>query len=476
MMDRLQQNKVITFIEFTAQDIKLIQVLQKENTISAVFVHDVAGESEKDFIVALSEIMKASNLKIKDLYISLSRDFLTTRLIKLPLVTKEDVGQLVNWQAAKILPYQPQEMVVSYRTIATEGTDFSYVLLSAAPRNIVDKFINICAALKLFPRDITFNSEGLLRRYLKQTVEGGEGIITAVIDIDRNKATLAIIHRDNFVFDRSFPIGSLSDAGSRLKITKEIRASFNFYKRQEIGGAVSKIVLSGDSGYIAELSLLLRQEFNMEVKVADHIADIDCAKSCLKEKIPRGVSLASILGFVMSPGPFEFHLMPQDAREMRDYLLKKKALFKIAALALSLLLVIFWIIGLDFYYRKKIIKELDRRLSCVNSAAQIARQIKNKLAIVDREINSRNYCLEALSEVHRLIPEDVYLSTFIFENKTGVVLKGSAVNMPLVFTFARSLNNSDLLSSAEIKYATQRKIRDKELTNFEIICKIKSDN
>ncbi|MDD5292549.1 MAG: PilN domain-containing protein, partial [Candidatus Omnitrophica bacterium] len=96
------------------------------------------------------------------------------------------------------------------------------------------------------------------------------------------------------------------------------------------------------------------------------------------------------------------------------------------------------------------------------------------LVIVGREISSRNYCLEMLKEIHRLIPEDVYLSTFIFENKTDVVLKGSAVNMPLVFTFARSLNESDLLSSAEIKYVTQRKIRESELTNFEIICKIKS--
>lgn len=470
---KLRQNKIDTVIEFSPYNIKLVQSLRKKDAITNIFVQEVRGNSEHEFINTLDKIIKNNHLKIGNLLISLDRSLSSVQFAKLPAAEEEEIKQMSRWQAAKILPCNVDEIIVSHKTVKSDNQDFFYVVLVVVPRNIVTKFINICSALKLIPQFITLSSEGLMQWHSKQKLNQNTDKALVVIDIDKNKTELIIIYENKLIFSRSLLLHSLQqDSLIKDIIAEELKLSLEFYKRQEVCPDINKIVLTGSSGYVSKLSTVINKAFNLPIEIIDHIKDSKFIKSISIGNIAFDISLASICGFIEGQKPIEINLMPQEVIEKTLYTDKKKEFFRTIYLILLFLLVFSGTIGFSFYDKKKIIKNLDRQILRTNAVAGEVQDIKNKIAIINKQINNQNSCLEVLREIHRIIPENIFLNTFIFEGSDEVILKGTASDMSLVFGFVPILNESSLLEKIELRYVTQRKIQSREFTDFEIICKL----
>ena len=156
------------------------------------------------------------------------------------------------------------------------------------------------------------------------------------------------------------------------------------------------------------------------------------------------------------------------------YFQKKKQLFKTIALAAVVFILCFGLVSFNLYKKKEAISRLDAELAKVNPTAKETQDIKNKIAIIKAQLDDEHSCLEVLREIHEITPPNIYLINFMFEDEKEVILKGNAPSMSLVFSFVPILNKSEFFENAQVKYATQRKTRRGELTDFEIICPLSS--
>ncbi|MDD5005126.1 MAG: pilus assembly protein PilM [Candidatus Omnitrophica bacterium] len=464
---------VYTAIEFSPHRIKLAQsYFKKQRFINKLLVQDNL-ESEYDFINALEKIIKEKHLKIDNLVVSLDRSLVTVRFIKLPSSKEEEIEGMAKWQAAKILPYKIDEIVVSHQTIKTDHDGFSYVLLVIATKDIIKKFADIYEGLKSQVQSITLTSEGLLNWYNKIQ----PGVLTeealALINIEKDAAELVIIYENKFIFSRSLNLPSVpNDHEINNKIIEEVKLSFESYSKQDISPSIKKIILTGHKNQASDLPSLLKTEFNLQVDAINHLRglnlEIDGAD------IPQNISFASICGLALNVNPTKINLLPQESKDKISYLEKKKELFRTLYLALFAILIFIGLFGFNLYNKREIINSLDKQLVNIDPIAKEVQDIKNKIAIINTQIDNNNSCIEILREIHKITPNGIYINTFIFEEKKEVILKGTAPAMSEVFSFVPILNESPLFENVEVRYATQRKTQSEEVTDFEIVCKLNS--
>ncbi|MFC1646233.1 pilus assembly protein PilM [Candidatus Omnitrophota bacterium] len=473
--DKLKTRSTQTVIEFSSHSIKLVQsCFHNKRFITNLLVGDNIGDSEYEFVTGLGKIIKDNRLKVGNLIVSLGRSLVTIRSIKLPSANEEEIKDMVQWQAAKLLPYQANEMVASYQTIKIDKDGFSHIVLVVVPKNIIRKFINVCDALKLKPQVVTLSSEGLLQWYFYLQSRNINDTLL-LVDSEKNKTELVIIDHDKFIFSRSFSLVYLQNESQiKSKIIDEARLSIESYRKQETFQQIERIVLTGDKDRVSGLSKLFTDEFGLPVDVIDHLENLDFKKGMDKSRIKRDYSFASSCGLALSQKSPQVNLCPQETKDKILYLAKRRELLKTVTLALSAILVFASILGFNFYQKKKIINILDRQIEETGPAAKEIKDIKNKIAVINAQLNKSNSCIEILGEIHQITPIDINLNTFIFEESKEVVIKGTAKVMSLVFRFVPILNKSSFFEDVQVRYATQRKLVTGELTDFEIICKLSS--
>lgn len=470
MENKPRSKGVKTVIEFSQDKIKLVQShFKKKSSISCLIYKDDIESSEYGFTNALSTIIKTNRLKIDNLIISLERSLASMRFVKLPSVNEREIRDMAQWQAAKLLPYKIEEIVVYHQTVKTTEDGFSYVLLVIVPKSIVTRFTYVCEALKLQPKGITISSEGLLHWYSQLQSKACDEAV-ALIEICKSKFELAVIYQNRFIFSRSFTFMQIEDEIEfTKKVIEETKLSIESYQKQMLE-PIKEIVLTGNKTWISDFAPLLSDEFSLAVSVIDQFENINLEKDTVNTVIDKNISFASVCGLALSQRHLQINLVLQEVKDRTLYLEKKKQLIKTASLVIVALLVFLGLLGFNLYNKKQIIDSLDSRLAKINPTASEIQNIKNKMAIIKTQLNYENSCLEIFREIHKITPKEIYLSTFIFEEDKEVILKGRAASMSLVFSFVPILNNSLFFKDAQVRYATQRKTQTGELTDFEIFC------
>jgi len=471
---KLNSKDTRTVIEFSPSHIKLAQVTaKKQRVISNLFVQENLTHSEDFSGKALEDFIKKNHLKINNLLISLDRSFVTLRLVKLPSVNEEEIKDMAQWQAAKLLPYKIDEIVVSHQLLKTDESGFSYVLLIIIPRNIIKKFTDICDALKLQPQAITFTSEGLSNWCVELQPEIATETDFALIDIEKDNIEVVIFQDKQLIFSRSLSfINTENENEANNKIIEEVKLSVESYYKQEMSKPIKKIILTGEKSIISDLSRFFKSSFDLPVEVVDHMNNLSLGDKVDKTVLSQNISLSSISGIALSEKYPKINLLPPEIKEKILFQQKKKELHKTVYLAISAILLFCVIFGYNFYNKKNIIADLNIQLEKVNPSAKEIQDIKNKIRIVNMQIDNDNSCLEILREIHRITPKDIYLNTFIFQEADEVVLKGTSPSMSLVFSFVPILNSSPFFENVQVRYATQRKMQAAESTDFEIVCKL----
>ena len=89
-----------------------------------------------------------------------------------------------------------------------------------------------------------------------------------------------------------------------------------------------------------------------------------------------------------------------------------------------------------------------------------------------RKRSGNSSCVEILTGLYQVIPEQITLSGFTYNQGKELVLAGQTQELNSVFGLVSQLEGSVVFKKFNIKirYATQRKLRDAEIVDFEIIC------
>lgn len=469
----IKPKEVCTVIEFSNCSIKLAQsYFAKRRFISKLIAKDQIADSESEFAKELDRIIKENQIKINDLIVSLDRSLVTIRSLKLPHTSEDEIKKMAEWQASKLLPYKVEEMIVSHQTVGIDVNGFAHLILVIVPIDIIRKFINTCEILKLRPKIITLSSEGLLRWYVDVQSRHTKDTLL-LVDVEKNKSEIVIINQDKFIFSRSFSWPQIQDSGQiDNKIIEEIKLSREYFNKQEDSPKIKKIVITGDKERILTLAPSFKESFGLPVETIDHLLDVDFKEGPSYLTIRKSYSFASVCGLALGKRPLQINLCPPEIKDKILFLEKKRAFFTTAVLLISAMLVFASTLAFSIYHKKNIIGILDKQINKINPAALEIQEIKDKISIINYQMDNKNSCIEILREIHRLSPPGIYLNTLKYVESEKVTIKGTSPNMSSVFSFVPILNKSPFFENVQVRYATQRKTGVGELTDFEIICRL----
>ena len=316
------------------------------------------GEILKTDVVAdtLIGLLKDSGIRDNKTIIAITGQKVIIREITLPVMEKEELKAGVMWEAPKYVPYDLDESIIDAEKVdefvEKDGNKMMRVLLVAAPKSIIQSYMEVLKKAKLVPKIVDIVSSANIRAFesilsdekKKEKKKEKEGsIIDIVISVGASSTILTLAEKNNLKFTRNILIGgnditkaiakSLKisfEKAEKLKrktgiavglkadkekddetrkiiieilnqITKEVRKLLSYYKTQSQRVKYNKIVFSGGCVNIKGIEKYLNEQFEIpiiigdpleKIKINERLFDIEGIKK-LKD------TLATVIGLAM---------------------------------------------------------------------------------------------------------------------------------------------------------------------------------
>lgn len=324
-------------------------------------------EAQARIVQSIKQIIKQSSISTAKAVAALPSFAVFTSIISLPTMSKKDLVAAVRWEAKKFVPIPLEEMILDWKVLSASEKETEVVtrnkesakpaqaevkkkmsvadigvkketgfkvLLTAAPKNLVKRYVEIFKAANLQiisleteafalersligndPASIMIVDIGAIATSIS-VISGSIPILNRSVDIGGNTITKAIANSLNIdleraeQFKRDVGIGSgLGSAALQSQIPRtiefivssivnEIKYVLNIYQNQS-KKEVEKIVLAGGSSFLPNLPAYLENLLGIRVFIGDPWARIVYPlelKPVLAELGPR---FAAAIGLAM---------------------------------------------------------------------------------------------------------------------------------------------------------------------------------
>lgn len=282
---------------------------------------DDRGSNEK-IAEALRDLLTKSKVKSRQVVSALPGFSVFNSVIKLPEMNESEIASAVKWEARRYVPFPIENMVLDWKQLKEEYQETSKpkdlvnqrgeirVLLTAAPKSLVNKYLEIFSIAGLKLKSLETESFALMR-----SLVGNDKSTIVVVNIGSTATDISVMSNGLPVLNRSFDIGGRAitssiasslnvglDRAEQFKrdlslsskmgdevpdvikpiiqsIANEIKNALSLYS--ESGGkAIEKIILTGGSSKLVTLPKYLKESLGLEVFLGNPWARI---------KYPKGI-------------------------------------------------------------------------------------------------------------------------------------------------------------------------------------------
>lgn len=476
-----KQEKVITVFQIDNNWLRLIQVkvFKREKKVSMIKAVEIGSLSDEEVTRKISNL--ALELKINSRYLTLSipRHLTTTRNLDLPSANPLEIKDMIELQIGKQTPYASDEVIKDYQILGSNADGYSRVLLVIVHRDIVGRYFKMLESAGLKVQKVSFSSEGLLNwRSLVYREKIAPEKVHILIDVDYDTSDFEVVLNDKLVFGRSISLGFSQLPGQmeqwQKKFVEEINHSIYAYQNEIMGKEIGKIIISrprlvGDSLDKA----VLEKEFGLSVEIIDQFKDIPLTEegaNSYNNLVRTDLSFAGLIGLGLPSGEHKIDLVPQEHLIGKAVREKGKDLYLMGILLVFILVAVSGVFLGRMYNKERYLSQLKQRLDQIqNKTKELNGMIRGIETIKDR-VYTRGTSLNLFYEVHRAISPEIHLVSISFDGKENLTLRGESNEMSEVFSFVNKLEESPFFQNVKSKYATKRKVGDKEITDFEISC------
>lgn len=293
-------------------------------------VKNDAPASREIVINALKSVLKEARVTTNKAVAALPSFTVFSSIISLPRMTRKELNSAVRWEAKKFVPMPIDELVLDWKLLkeANEPAAANLppknlrVLITAAPKSLVKRYIDIFKATGLIITDLETEALALERALIGTdpapvmivdigamatdiaVIVDGIPLINRSIDVGGNTMSKSIAQSLNVdleraeQFKRDFGISSSQQQISQVpktiefvisSIVNEIRFVLNLYRSQG-SGPIQRIVLSGGSAFLVNLPSYLEKTLSIKTFIGDPWARVVYPvelKPALEEVGPR---------------------------------------------------------------------------------------------------------------------------------------------------------------------------------------------
>ena len=467
----LKQSKFLA-VSLSPTVVKLAQVTQ------AGVVEKLAQKMVSGGVVdsALREALTGFETKKSGIICVLPGDIATTKHLEVPSVERDEIESIIALQASRHTPFNKDEIITSYVKIGSPRPNFTSVLLVVVKRDAVKEKLMIMRSVGLDTTAVLFAPEGVARFYAKAVnVKKGEKF--ALVDVALQHTNFIVVGDGAPVMSRNIPggiEGVAMDPAALTQIVQEVKASLDVLE-QETASRPVKVLLTTDHMAIAGLDKMLVDALAIPVEVMPYGAVAKGSKG-LKEQLTKEFGDESALDVIatgFSAAKCGADLVPQEMRDQRSVAEKGRETMKAGVAVLLLLFFIGGGLLSRVYFKDLFLKQnLVAKYSDQKKEVTLLENVINKTRVLRDYLQARQLPLEAIRELYRIIPEEMYLSNISMDDLGNVTIQGVSESMSRVFSLVSALEESPLFENVKTKSTTARKERGKDVAAFEIVLKL----
>jgi len=216
------------------------------------------------------------------------------------------------------------------------------------------------------------------------------------------------------------------------RLVSELKRSFDYYRSQMNGSDVTTIYLCGGGAQMQDLDQFLRQKTGLDIRVLNPLEKFSA------EGVDVGPELAVALGLglrvIDHECPIANNLLPADIAVRKRGLVRQRNLTILGVLGAVVFLEL---AGAGYMIYNQRVDELDTINNRLNELERVVKQVEELKQVRDELSERKNLIrtlsmerarwLDVLAELNNilaLMPEDVWLSSLTFPNKTSGAISG----------------------------------------------------
>lgn len=414
-------------------------------------------------IKAILEKLKYSHERV---ILVISHKRVSSRFIKLPSLDKKEIEEMIYLQAAKDLPYTPEELVVGYQIIERDKEGFSSINVVFALRDIIngllgifkDEHVEIEAAFLS-----TYGIAGLFNTLMPK--ELGE---VFVVGVESDSLEITVLNKGKVFLSRCVNI-SKQEPAWREEVFKQIMDTQSLYLRQGSFGPLKKVFLMGDLPTIDDCKVILDEKMLIPVetlKVPDSLFGITAPEAV--KHIP-----VSLLGFLLRRPEESLNLLPKDLKEIRDSLKEDRLRYRLFFIGIATVFIMVFAFSRYIENKKAYLKVLDKELQKIQIQSRELEIMVKELEIFKNKRKVGFEILDYFAAIHKVIPPGMLITSVAYDSKEkeALLLRGYSEKLDAVFNYASSLRELDVFKTGEIKVkqASNKVAKEREVVNFEIV-------
>lgn len=271
-------------------------------------IHDVAA--------IIGKLHKEARIGSKDVAIALSEALVFTRVVTFPMLTDQEIASAIKWEAEQYVPIPIDEAIVQYQIIGRNekaSPPSVQVLLVAAPRTLVEKYVKVCemAGLNviraetellalvraLAPTDktamlIDFGAKstdlaiscGGILSFSRSISTAGEAFTRAVAQNLNVEYKQAEEYKKAYGMSGGELEGKIKNALGPVfgLVSDEIKKAIYYYQTEEKGEVPSSIILSGGTSGMPEAISYLSKLLNIEIVIGNPFSKVNVDPEAMK--------------------------------------------------------------------------------------------------------------------------------------------------------------------------------------------------
>lgn len=312
------------------------------------------GEVFNPIVVSetLAELVKESGIRDNKAIIAITGQKVIVREIVLPLMEDKELLAGVMWEAPKYVPYDLDESIIDAEKVEEfvekDGNKMMRVLLVAAPKTIIQPYMEILRKARIKPKIIDIVSSANIRAFknnlsVKKEDEQDSSIVDMILSIGASNTNLTLVENGNLKFTRDILVGGTDitkaiakslnlsfDEAEKIKretkielskeaeeekknesekiivkilnqITKEVRKSLSYYKTQSQKIKYNRMILSGGCANIDNIKEYLSEQFEIPVVIGTPLESIKVDERVFDIKRLKKLedTLATVMGLAM---------------------------------------------------------------------------------------------------------------------------------------------------------------------------------
>jgi len=413
--------------------------------------------------------VRKKTLQSRNWIVTIPREFCVQKQFLLPSTSRDEIRQMLNFEIMEAIPLQDEEICYDYQTLSEDEEGQSEVLVYLTPKSRLEQAVEFLGQTQIVP-SVVMPSSLALSRWLEQTIvplngDTPGGVLFIGADHQRCHVITAINGRLKTSRELSFNCDEPVDF---VHILTEAEQQHGRFEEDSSIPPIDHIYLTGDDEIIRELAGQMsgirhaaEHEDPRETILQPEVRMASVDTSMTEEPLSIVTALCSwgaVLDQRDTKAASAFNMAPSSwfaGMRRRQLWLQRGVL---AGMVLLILLVLQAFLVLRNY---RLENKRDAIASQIEPIQEVANDLefkKRQARLIQSHLAQRQLPLGILHELCARMPKDVFIShiSMVLDmNKSELIIKGPADNLPAAFALPTVLEESPLFKEVRPEGAQQ---------------------